>query len=98
MNIVLVAINARYTHTNLAIRHLRNVLLARGINPVLREYVINQSPLDIVEDLASLAPDVIMFSVYIWNSIMFEGLVPDVMAIAKGIVAWNSANTSVWTL
>lgn len=73
--IALVGINARYNHTNLAIRYL--ALYAKRKNPEidfhLKEYVINQPVLDIVRSLAELKTPLVLFSVYIWNKeILFK--------------------------
>jgi hypothetical protein len=41
MKILLVGINSRYTHTNLALRYMREVLLESKYNVDLKEYTIN---------------------------------------------------------
>ena len=68
MKLLLVAINAKYIHSNPAIYSLRGyagVEAARHIE--LAEYTINQQLQDILEDIYRRKPDVIGFSCYIWN-------------------------------
>ena len=65
--ILLIGINARYTHQNLAIRYLRNFVTDLNFNVVISEYSINQNQLDILEEIADKKPDIVAISVYIWN-------------------------------
>ncbi len=80
MKILLVAINAKYIHSNLAIYSLRRYALEKlgqcawlsgGIKPLaeieLAEYTINQQMDDILRDIYEKAPDMLCFSCYIWN-------------------------------
>lgn len=66
MNIVLSTLNAKYIHTNLAIRYLK-AYATPEYNPLLAEYTINDPTMSIVSDLYQKQPDVVGFSVYIWN-------------------------------
>jgi len=77
MKVFLGAINARYTHTNLAIHYLRNEIEPRH-ETVLCEFNINQDRIDILEEIVAIAPDVVMLSVYIWNSRIVKALIPDI--------------------
>lgn len=64
MEVILVGINSKYIHTNLSIRYLK----ANCDYPIaLKEYTIKDKPEIIAKDLIELNPDVIGFSVYIWN-------------------------------
>lgn len=66
MNCILAALNAKYTHTNLAVRSLKAAADQKtGI--VLKEYTVNMPILEILANLYN--PDVFLygFSVYIWN-------------------------------
>lgn len=67
MKVVLVAVNATYSHSNLALRYLS--AYCGGHFPALEtvEYNINQEPDLILADLARRRPDVVGFSCYIWN-------------------------------
>lgn len=66
MNIVLTTLNAKYIHTNLAIRYLKAAVLP-DFNPQIVEYTIKDPAFNIVSDLFQKKPDVVGFSCYIWN-------------------------------
>ncbi len=64
MNIVLCAIDAKYIHTNVALRLLKaNCPLPCQIV----EYTIKDEADRIAADLLALKPDLVGFSVYLWN-------------------------------
>ena len=63
--IILCAINARYSHSSLALLYLRRA--ADGLPVGIAEFNINDSPAKIIESLVSQKPDAIGFSCYIWN-------------------------------
>lgn len=67
MNVVLVAMNARFSHSSLALRYLKEY--CRGEFPQIEavEYNINQEIAGILADLVQKKPDVVGFSCYIWN-------------------------------
>ena len=66
MNIILSTLNAKYIHTNLAIRYLKAAALPE-FDPALAEYTIKDPAFNIVSDLFQKKPDVVGFSCYIWN-------------------------------
>lgn len=65
MNIVLVALNSKYIHSNLAIRYIKSY--CKEYNIKLFEATINENLLDISMNILKMEPDVIGFSCYIWN-------------------------------
>ena len=67
MNHILVAVNAKFSHTNLAVRYLRHSLLEQGLPCEIAEYTINQPVRLITADLARRNPDALLFSCYLWN-------------------------------
>lgn len=82
MNILLIAINAKYIHSNPAVRSLRRYALSAaasalpdpadpvgGSAPDIRiaEYTINQPADRILRDIYARRPDMACFSCYIWN-------------------------------
>lgn len=66
MNIICSTLNAKYIHTNLAIRYLK-AYAAPEFNIKIKEYTIKDPVMNIVSDLIQQKPDVIGFSCYIWN-------------------------------
>ena len=63
--VVLVGINAKYTHTNLAIRSLAKYAGRPQVQLV--EYSINQPLEQVAQDLAEQKAHIYGFSTYIWN-------------------------------
>ena len=66
MKIILATLNAKYIHTNLAIRYLK-AAARPDFDPQLAEYTIKDPAFNIVSDLFQKKPDVVGFSCYIWN-------------------------------
>ncbi|MER2105372.1 MAG: B12-binding domain-containing radical SAM protein [Solibacillus sp.] len=66
MNIILTTLNAKYIHTNLAIRYLKASALPE-FNCELAEYTIKDPAFNIVSDIFQKKPDIVGFSCYIWN-------------------------------
>lgn len=70
MKALLVAVNAKYIHSNLGIYSIRAYGLAHGIQAScleIAEYTINQNPEEILADIYRRKPELIGFSCYIWN-------------------------------
>lgn len=66
MNILLTTLNAKYIHTNLAIRYLK-AFARPEFDPMIVEFTIKEPTLNIVTDLHQRKPDLVGFSCYIWN-------------------------------
>ncbi|WP_066395314.1 B12-binding domain-containing radical SAM protein [Neobacillus mesonae] len=66
MNVICSTLNAKYIHTNLAIRYLK-AFAAPEFEIRIKEYTIKDPVMNIVSDLYLQKPDVIGFSCYIWN-------------------------------
>jgi radical SAM superfamily enzyme YgiQ (UPF0313 family) len=67
MKILLVAINAKYIHSNLAIYTLQAYAKSKGIDIEIAEYTINNYEEEIMADIYKKKPDFVGFSCYIWN-------------------------------
>lgn len=66
MKVQIIGVNAKYTHTNLAVRYLRDAVA--GICDVsVKEYTINDNTISVERDILTDLPDIIAFSCYIWN-------------------------------
>lgn len=83
MKLLLVGINAKYIHSNLAIRCLKAACEKKGVTSeiLLREYTINQNADEILSDLVCLNADLIAFSTYIFNIETVLKLVEDLKII-----------------
>lgn len=67
MKVLLFAMNGSYTHTNLAIRCLREPLEQEGFEVQLLERNLRDRTAHVLRDLVSSKADVVGFSAYIWN-------------------------------
>ena len=65
MKTLLVGINAKYIHTNLAIRNISKYCSDEDIT--VYEATINDNLDEILEDIMSYNADLIGFSCYLWN-------------------------------
>jgi radical SAM superfamily enzyme YgiQ (UPF0313 family) len=94
--IVIATLNAKYIHASLGLRYLlANMDVHGGVGlkaqTQLREFVIAQPPLLIVEQLLALNPKVIGLGVYIWNVVettqvvaLLKALRPDIKVVLGG--------------
>jgi len=92
MNALLLAINSKYIHTNLAVRYLKEYSRQQGIEGVdFVEYTINQHLPDIIDEVYRLRPQVLLLSCYIWNVDMmldfaadYKQICPETLIVAGG--------------
>jgi radical SAM superfamily enzyme YgiQ (UPF0313 family) len=94
--IVLATLNAKYIHASLGLRCLLANMDRHGGDGLravtqLREFVIQQRPTQIVEDLLALNPQVIGLGIYIWNVVettqvlrLLKALRPDIKVVLGG--------------
>lgn len=88
MQILLVAINAKYIHSNPAIFSLKSCAGAYGAYVTTAEFTINQPPSFILREIYQRRPDVVAFSCYIWNRSMIGQIIPDLHKILPGADIW----------
>ncbi|MDE7044320.1 MAG: cobalamin-dependent protein, partial [Acetatifactor sp.] len=89
MKFLLVAINAKYIHSNPAIYSLRAFAgeeLRQYIE--LAEYTINQPMQEILADIYRRDPDVIGFSCYIWNWHLVQELLAELPKVLLDVPIW----------
>lgn len=93
MKILLVAVNASYMHTSLAIRSISNYVNSRikkdnitNLEVSTEEFTINQPYSEILRKIAESNADVVVFSTYIWNACVIEKIIPDVKKVLDCIV------------
>lgn len=89
MKFLLVAINAKYIHSNPAIYSLKAFVgREAGRDVELAEYTINQYSGEILADIYRRKPDVVGFSCYIWNWNMVKELLPELPKVLPGVRLW----------
>ena len=95
MKILLVAVNAKYIHSNLGIYSLKayagqqmDRCRSRQATIELAEYTINHQMEVCLQDIYRRRPDVIGFSCYIWNIATIRALAADLRKVLPGIPIW----------
>jgi len=95
MKFPLVAINAKYIHSNLAVYSLKAyaqkaVEMQEGfpVSVELAEYTINHSCQDILGDIFEKKPDIVGFSCYIWNMEYVRQLLEDLPEVLGTVKLW----------
>jgi radical SAM superfamily enzyme YgiQ (UPF0313 family) len=88
--IVLATLNAKYIHASLGLRYLLANMDKHGgaglrAQTQLREFVIQQRPTQIVEELLALEPEVIGLGIYIWNVVETTQVVRLLKTLKPGI-------------
>jgi radical SAM superfamily enzyme YgiQ (UPF0313 family) len=74
-NIILTTLNARYTHTSIALHYLYANMQELQEQTKICEFTINENIQDIAEKLLDENPSIIGIGVYIWNVIAVHELV-----------------------
>lgn len=90
MNVALVTLNAKYIHSSLALRYLKEV--CKDICEIkIKEFTINNQPLEILGQIHEEKPEVVAFACYIWNIEMVKTVIgllkrvsPEVRVICGG--------------
>ena len=67
MKVLLVGVNSRFTHSNLAIRYLKAFTEDLNYESLIREFSINDRIERIVQEIISEKTDIVVLSCYIWN-------------------------------
>ena len=85
-DIVLVGVNARYSHTSLGIRFLKANLKELEYRCEIAEFTINENEDAIVEKILLKKPKIVGIGVYIWNALNVENIINIIKAVAPDIV------------
>lgn len=88
MKVLLVAVNAKYIHSNLAVYDLKAYTENIPVKVELAEYTINQQQEEILRDIFERRADVIAFSCYIWNITYVRALAEELHKIAPQVQIW----------
>ncbi len=91
MKVLLVAVNAKYIHSNLAVYSLKEYAEKYGKNEheiKIKEYTINQYTEEIVSDIYEEQADIIGFSCYIWNIHQVMQVINDLKSVCTKKDIW----------
>lgn len=86
--ILLIAVNAKYIHSNLAVYSLKAYAGKQGMETDLAEYTINQPVEAVLRDIYDRKPAVLCFSCYIWNIEYVKELVTEFHKIRRSVPIW----------
>ncbi|WP_054252486.1 B12-binding domain-containing radical SAM protein [Neofamilia massiliensis] len=93
MKILLVGINAKYSHQNLAIEYIKRYLKSENVKTL--DFNINQNIDDIYREIIKENPDVLGFSSYIWNINFVERLTSDLKKAKEDLfIVWGGPEVS----
>lgn len=92
MKFLLVGINAKYIHSNLAIYDLKAYAVCQeeeyAASIEIAEYTIHHSCSEIVRDIFLRRPDVIGVSCYIWNIRLVEEVISQISLLLPEVEIW----------
>ncbi len=88
MKILLVAVNAKYIHSNLAVYSLRAHCKKYQEQVQIMEYTINNRAEDILKGIYKEKPDVVAFSCYIWNISMIDQVAAELRKVLPETRLW----------
>lgn len=88
MNILLVAVNAKYIHSNLAVYSLKASAGAYEPQVELAEFTINHQTDDIFRAVYQKRPALLFFSCYIWNRSVILELAENLHRVLPQTVIW----------
>ena len=93
MRVLLIAVNAKYIHSNPAVYSLRAYAQAAlgdlpEVGIEIAEYTINQNTENILADIYRHRPDIAAFSCYIWNWNTIQELLPELPKLLPDTKLW----------
>jgi radical SAM superfamily enzyme YgiQ (UPF0313 family) len=87
MKVLLTALNAKYIHTNLAVRYLKKTVVDILHEDVkIKEFTINNNMSYIIGEIYDYNPDILCFSCYIWNMEMINYITGHIKKVMPGVV------------
>lgn len=88
MQFLLVALNAKYIHSNPALYSLKRFAGKNAVHVQIAEYTINHRMEEILEDIFCRKPDVIAFSCYIWNWEIIQKIIVELHKLLPKLPIW----------
>lgn len=88
MNILLVAVNAKYIHSNLAVYSLKASAGEYEPQVELAEFTINHQTDDIFRMIYQKRPELLFFSCYIWNRSVILELAENLHRVLPETIIW----------
>lgn len=88
MKTLLVAVNSKYIHSNLAVYSLKSYCNVPGMDICIEEFTINQYANFICKEIYKKKPDIVAFSCYIWNIEMILEVSLELKKVMPNIDIW----------
>jgi len=88
MKLLLVAINAKYIHSNLAVYSLKSYAGEYSKYIEIAEYTVNQSNEEVLKGIYRSGADIVAFSCYIWNIGMVKRIMPELKKVSPRVKIW----------
>ncbi|WP_099469615.1 B12-binding domain-containing radical SAM protein [Konateibacter massiliensis] len=88
MKILLVAINAKYIHSNLAVHNLKAYASKYADEIEIAEFTINHRQDYILEEIYKKKPDMVAISCYIWNFQYVKEITMDLNKLLPSVPIW----------
>ncbi|MGN0400143.1 MAG: B12-binding domain-containing radical SAM protein [Blautia sp.] len=88
MKVLLLAVNAKYIHSNLAVYSLRAYAGKEGYQTEILECTINQAKDQVLKGVYEANPDLLCVSCYIWNISYIEEILGDIKKILPDVQIW----------
>ncbi|MCL1865166.1 MAG: DUF4080 domain-containing protein [Spirochaetes bacterium] len=79
--ILLLGINARYSHSNLALLYLKRAIDDLDFDIHISEFTISEGEDKIFGTIYSFKPDILAVSVYIWNTLYIKSILKSIKSI-----------------
>ena len=86
MDILLVTLNARYSHASLGLRYLKANLHELEDRAEILEFTIQQNKEAMLEEIYRRKPKVVGFGIYIWNFLETTSLIKDLRALMPEVI------------
>ncbi|MDO5408937.1 MAG: DUF4080 domain-containing protein [Lachnospiraceae bacterium] len=96
MQFLLVAVNAKYIHSNLAVYSLSAYAKAKGLDTEIAEYTINHQMESVLRDIYRKRPRAIGFSCYIWNMDFIKELAEELHKLLPQVPIWLGGPEVSW--
>ena len=96
MKIILLAVNSKYIHSNLAVWSLHAYAGKLGIETEVLEFTINQPATEILQGIYEKKPDLLAVSAYIWNIVLTEELIEDLHLVLPELQIWLGGPEASW--
>lgn len=88
MKILLIAVNAKYIHSNLAVHSLKAYSRKYGEAIETAEFTINNQSGEILEKIYKKKPDIAAFSCYIWNISIIRQVAEELKKVLPNVKIW----------